>query len=385
MSSPSRPANRSHDEDTDQLPILSKSALADQDLDNTGTHIFRPQTHVGTETTAPDPLEQTTVFHPEQLAELRGEATESQRLQKALTETRQALEEALEKLADREMAAARLEVELRDARRATTTVQTTLASLDTELSEARSARQQAESQLAAQEARLAEQVTRIDELRAARQGLQDRLTALEARAHDLPETTATPPDLAETVQDLRAYVDRRRDAWTALNLELAARQEKLAELEAELAQRQRRQIDDRRRLKRAEQALAALRTPGATPPGAAPGAAVETPSTQHALVAVLPDSRLRYALPAVGEITIGRSSANDIQLRTQFVSRQHARLRTDHQGCTLEDLGSRNGVLVNGQLVRSRQLHDGDELVFGESRFRYEARDDDERFGRTLG
>ncbi|MCC5861061.1 MAG: FHA domain-containing protein [Gammaproteobacteria bacterium] len=384
MSPPSRPANRNHDEDTDQLPVLPESAMAADDLEHTGTHIFRPPASLDPQTLQPDPLEQTTVFHPDQLAELRGEASEAQRLQKALAETRQALEEALEKLADREMAAARLEVELRDARQATATAQAELTARGIELAEIRSARQQAEDALAELRPRLSTQAARIDELATARQALQDRLSAREAEeGPGRSGGAAAQPGLAEALQDLRAYVDRRREAWTALNHELAARAERLTELEAELAQRERQQIATRRRLKTAEQAMAALRNPApaASPPASAP----PEPPTQHALVAILPDSRLRYPLPSTGAITIGRSSANDIQLRTQFVSRQHAVLRTDPDGCKLEDLGSRNGVLVNGQMVRRHQLRDGDELVFGESRFRYEERDDDERFGRTLG
>lgn len=382
MSSSRRASPGNADEDTDQLPVLPEVTGTD-DLEDTGTHIFRPPESGDAALAPSDPLERTTVFHPDQLAALRGEASESERLRKAMEETREALEEALEKLADREMAVARLEVALRDARKHAELQQAELASRDSAMTEARSNAERLEAERATLTAQLDEQSARIQALTSARQALESRLGAREAvRTTTEPQDTAASAGLAEALQDLRAYVDRRRDAWSAMQQQLALRDERLSELEAELDQRERQQIRDRRRLEKTEQALIGQHRPA--PIDEPPPSTTES-TTDRALVALLPNSRLRYPLPATGEVMIGRSSASDIQLRTQFVSRQHARLRTDPDGCTLEDMGSRNGVLVNGELVRSRRLQSGDEVVFGESRFRYEERDEDERFGRTLG
>lgn len=50
----------------------------------------------------------------------------------------------------------------------------------------------------------------------------------------------------------------------------------------------------------------------------------------------------------IGEFVIGRSSTCNLVLDDALVSRQHARIVVSDQGATLEDLGSRNGVRVNG-------------------------------------
>src|SRR6185437_14858510 len=48
------------------------------------------------------------------------------------------------------------------------------------------------------------------------------------------------------------------------------------------------------------------------------------------------------------------------------VSRRHAALRVDADGALLEDLGSRNGVFLNGvRIEKSEPLHDGDQIRIG--------------------
>jgi DNA-binding CsgD family transcriptional regulator len=59
---------------------------------------------------------------------------------------------------------------------------------------------------------------------------------------------------------------------------------------------------------------------------------------------------------SAGEFTIGRASACDLCLTGGLVSRRHARLRTTSDGILLEDLGSRNGVLVNNRKVQGPTL-----------------------------
>jgi pSer/pThr/pTyr-binding forkhead associated (FHA) protein len=68
-----------------------------------------------------------------------------------------------------------------------------------------------------------------------------------------------------------------------------------------------------------------------------------------------------------GEFIIGRSHSSDIILPADNVSRRHARLYTQGGKCFLEDLGSSNGVHVNGkrvhgvsELARSAQIKIGD-------------------------
>lgn len=51
-------------------------------------------------------------------------------------------------------------------------------------------------------------------------------------------------------------------------------------------------------------------------------------------------------------VTIGRSSKNDIVLHNSSVSRQHAMIEEKNGICTLKNLRSINGILVNGRAVR---------------------------------
>jgi diguanylate cyclase (GGDEF)-like protein len=67
-----------------------------------------------------------------------------------------------------------------------------------------------------------------------------------------------------------------------------------------------------------------------------------------------------------GKTSLGRSSSCDIELPDQGVSREHAHLV--HRGLrrvTIEDLGSKNGVIVGGKKVKSQSLEDGDRFQIG--------------------
>jgi signal transduction histidine kinase len=70
---------------------------------------------------------------------------------------------------------------------------------------------------------------------------------------------------------------------------------------------------------------------------------------------------------AVGDgLLIGRSEQADVQLRSSDVSREHARInRTSVGQYVLEDLGSRNGTLVNGVPVKLHMLRFGDTVHIG--------------------
>jgi hypothetical protein len=49
------------------------------------------------------------------------------------------------------------------------------------------------------------------------------------------------------------------------------------------------------------------------------------------------------------ETTMGSDPESDIVLRDRFISRRHARMQWDGAIWWLEDLGSKNGTLLNGQ------------------------------------
>ncbi len=59
---------------------------------------------------------------------------------------------------------------------------------------------------------------------------------------------------------------------------------------------------------------------------------------------------------------IGRDAANDIVFPSPHVSRLHADLVFENGSWVIEDLGSKNGVFVNGDRVPRRALRDGDRI-----------------------
>jgi hypothetical protein len=80
----------------------------------------------------------------------------------------------------------------------------------------------------------------------------------------------------------------------------------------------------------------------------------------------------RYLLD--GPIAVlGRSRDCDCVLRDPNVSRRHAELRRGSTGdWQVVDLGSTNGVKVNGRQVESSRLSPGDEVTLGTTRFTFD-------------
>jgi hypothetical protein len=84
----------------------------------------------------------------------------------------------------------------------------------------------------------------------------------------------------------------------------------------------------------------------------------------------VPRYRLRYQssnleMP-MGEFVIGRSSGCHLSIDDASVSRRHAVIRIEAAGVTVADLGSRNGVHVNGKRIEGEhRLHHLDRLAIG--------------------
>lgn len=73
-----------------------------------------------------------------------------------------------------------------------------------------------------------------------------------------------------------------------------------------------------------------------------------------------------------GPCVIGRRSDNDLQINNVQVSRRHALLMNYNDDWWLNDLGSRNGILVNGiRLTSARRLRDGDEIRIANHRITF--------------
>lgn len=80
-----------------------------------------------------------------------------------------------------------------------------------------------------------------------------------------------------------------------------------------------------------------------------------------------PSKGLRSVLSLeVPTLLVGRSLECDVTLPDENISRRHCLVRRGAHGVTVEDLDSRNGVMINGRrLTQACCLHDGDELVLG--------------------
>jgi len=69
--------------------------------------------------------------------------------------------------------------------------------------------------------------------------------------------------------------------------------------------------------------------------------------------------------------TIGRKPHNDIQIDNLAVSGEHAVIVTILQDSFLEDLGSTNGTVVNGQPIKKHFLQNSDVVELGKYKLKY--------------
>jgi CRP-like cAMP-binding protein len=74
--------------------------------------------------------------------------------------------------------------------------------------------------------------------------------------------------------------------------------------------------------------------------------------------------------PLEGSMTIGRSSRTDITLTDQTVSGSHARISFQQDAWLIEDLGSSNGIIFEGERVARTTLSPGDTFQLGEATLR---------------
>ena len=82
----------------------------------------------------------------------------------------------------------------------------------------------------------------------------------------------------------------------------------------------------------------------------------------------------RMLVPPTGAV-VGRSRECDVVLSDPNVSRRHAELRPDGGGWTIADLGSTNGVRVNGEAIdRQQPLTPGDRIELGSTEVVFEER-----------
>ncbi len=93
------------------------------------------------------------------------------------------------------------------------------------------------------------------------------------------------------------------------------------------------------------------------------------PRPRTTLVLEVNGSRHTLAPPG---LVIGRGTEADLRINDPGISRRHAEIRVEDNGSDLRlhivDLGSTNGILVNGQRVRQAALQEGSRIEIGSTR-----------------
>lgn len=112
-------------------------------------------------------------------------------------------------------------------------------------------------------------------------------------------------------------------------------------------------------------------SPPAVEPGAEPAKDEETP--RRALLLYQEGTAEEQIYPFTNDaLTIGRGRENDIQIKNDSkVSRYHCKLQRRGNNFYIEDAKSSNGTLVNGELITDRRLFGGEEIIIGETFFRF--------------
>jgi chromosome segregation ATPase len=100
---------------------------------------------------------------------------------------------------------------------------------------------------------------------------------------------------------------------------------------------------------------------------------IERERVTRLLIGKIDGQELRFPL-FKDRLTVGRTRENDIQLKSEHISRRHAVLVIEGDVTRVIDWGSKNGVFVNSKRVKEHFLKNGDLVGVGTAEFRYEER-----------
>ncbi|MDG4857604.1 DUF3662 domain-containing protein, partial [Streptomyces sp. T-3] len=115
--------------------------------------------------------------------------------------------------------------------------------------------------------------------------------------------------------------------------------------------------------------------PAAPPPGGRPQAA---PARPQGPAGPMPSAQTRRWIEINGTrhqisrptLVLGRSTDADVRIDDPGVSRRHCEIRTGTPS-TIADLGSTNGIVVDGQHTTRATLRDGSRIVVGQTTIVY--------------
>ena len=92
----------------------------------------------------------------------------------------------------------------------------------------------------------------------------------------------------------------------------------------------------------------------------------EKPERDRPYLIVLAGPNVGEMYPVEGaESFVGRGTNATIRLGDDSISRRHVRIVVDGQDVRIEDLGSANGTILNGERVAAAPLRDGDKIQLG--------------------
>ena len=92
----------------------------------------------------------------------------------------------------------------------------------------------------------------------------------------------------------------------------------------------------------------------------------EIPTKQHGILYFIDSGEDKKKIElGEDEAIIGRSPQCDIQIPLENISRQHARIIFRNEEYEIEDMGSTNGVYVNGIKIEKCVLRDHDQIDIG--------------------
>lgn len=195
------------------------------------------------------------------------------------------------------------------------------------------------------------------------------------------ELKAQNADLCCKIHDLEMYVESRQDEWIELGDRLvdyqnamAGMEQKIKELEAAASDDETDEPDFSNIFDLTDDSIIdiGIGSDEIEEPNSCAKLEILKLPAQQVLVAIDADgNEKRQYLLTKSETTIGRSPTSDIRMSNKYISREHARIIQEESQSIIEDLGSRNGFLINSEEKKRHQLQHGDRVSIGTEEFEF--------------
>lgn len=224
------------------------------------------------------------------------------------------------------------------------------------------------------EGKLADEKATIEKLRRKLDTAKHRIADLEAdqerKKASVNEVNAKASEDEIRVAELEAMLLETESTQSDLQKELNAQRELVKVLENELNNKQENLESPDRGVVRLSAISSGIRELDEQIDGRRQQLRDE--EIQHMIVVDDPRTGAiaRYPI-STKEMTLGRSSENDIFLKNKYISRVHARIRIDGSAVIIEDAGSKNGFRVNSVHATRSTLKNGDRLEIGTAELQY--------------